>query len=106
MEILVCDFCSSQPVTARYKAKDFLMKPIQVEGIEVTGASIGDWAACKECEFLIDMNRWDEVVKRAVEKFFEFHPYFVGIIWPATITEALWDAYAMLISGGFKKGEL
>lgn len=106
MKILVCDFCGSKPITARYKAKDFTAMQVQLEEIEITAFSVGDWAACKECEFLIDMNRWDEVVKRAVDKFFEFHPYFVGILWPATISDALWDAYATLISGGFKKGEL
>lgn len=101
-KLLVCDFCSCSPIVARYKVKDF-QTTVKVEDIELTQVSIGDWAACKECEVLIDTNRWDAVVDRATAKFYEFHPYFVGILPVVVIRESLWDAYALLIQTGYKK---
>jgi len=100
---LVCDFCSSEPVVARYKVRDFELPRVQVEDIELTQVSIGDWAACKECEILIDTNRWDAVVDRAVGKFYEHHAYFVGVLPVRVVREAMWDAYARLITTGYTK---
>jgi hypothetical protein len=99
---LVCDFCSEAPVIARYQAKDFVTT-IKVEDIELTQVSLGDWAACKECEVLVDTSRWDAVVDRATAKFYEHHPYFVGTLPVPSVREALWDAYAHLITIGYTK---
>jgi hypothetical protein len=66
----ICDFCSGTPVVARYRAEDFIVFANDIAISE----SVGDWAACAACEALVDAQRWDDLITRAVEQFFVVHP--------------------------------
>lgn len=70
----ICDFCSCRPVTARYKAKTFEMKSAIFPLSSLHQVSEGDWAACSDCEKLLDAYDWEGIVARAVTYFFKNHP--------------------------------
>lgn len=56
--MLLCDFCSGQPVLWSYPCRDFQFP----EGI----GSAGAWAACAECARLIDADQREALAQRAV----------------------------------------
>ena len=70
----ICDFCSQRPVTARYRAKTFEMKSAMFPVPALHQMSEGDWAACSDCEKMLDVNDWEGIVARAVTYFFRNHP--------------------------------
>lgn len=70
--MLKCDFCSSQPVVATYKANDFVVTVFSIGGLEQE--SIGCWAACSRCEALIDASDWTGLVKHVADKFIVRYP--------------------------------
>lgn len=50
MRELKCDFCSGNPVTWSYPAKNFLAYVTDL----IVGESVGAWAACEACHLLIE----------------------------------------------------
>ncbi len=55
-----CDFCNEDESTHTVPARDF-----ELPGL-AGHSSFGAWSACGQCVALIEANRWNEVVRRAV----------------------------------------
>lgn len=107
----ICDFCSAPNVTARYNAKDFACDTLVITDLDKTHiefdqVSLGDWAACAQCETLIDAKEWDALLARAVTEFFHHNPASIGVVPEPMLKEHLKRMYATLLNMGFKKGEL
>jgi hypothetical protein len=93
-----CDFCSGVPITATYYAHDFFAYSTP----EVVEMSEGKWAACHECEILIDGNKWDDLVERVTETFMRAYPEMKGV--PKSVIEQQFlRLYTDLRAAGFKK---
>lgn len=110
----ICDFCSERPVTARYHAETFEMKSNLVE-TPFHQMSMGDWAACSDCEKLIDAYDWEGVVARAVTAFFRNHPELeltarmTGMTqreFRKMMKEDFWSLYRQLRQNKFSKSSL
>jgi len=80
-EVLICDFCPGTPVAARYR----------------------DWAACPECERIIDAGDWDALLERSVAGFFEKYEECDGLLSPVFVREHLHALYKDLRRNGFEK---
>jgi hypothetical protein len=103
MADIICDFCSSKPVVARYHAADFEATPFSAGAVSFHQMSVGDWAACRECERLIDSSQWDQLVERAVFYFFVNNPELFGVLSPLTLRDQLMDMYGILKVKDFRK---
>lgn len=105
----ICDFCSHTPVVARYHANEFEMKSIVGElPFGLHQMSVGDWAACSDCEKLIDALDWEGLVARAVVTFFDNYPQLRHALTDAqkkTLKEDFWNLYRQLRENGFTKAE-
>lgn len=66
--MIICDFCSNENVTRRYKCPSFKM----LDTPEYTHWSEGDWAACDTCAELIDAGKLPELTERSLEAFVIF----------------------------------
>jgi len=111
----LCDFCSCRPVTARYKALTFEMQ--QSEACSISGlrqGSVGDWAACSDCEKMLDANDWEGIVARAVVYFIKHHPETEAMCalggisfdqFKRTMKEDFWNLYRQLRDKGFTKAK-
>lgn len=66
---IVCDFCSSTPVTYSFGALNF---PAETSSIEVW--SRGDWAACDACARLVQGEHRQALAERSVLTFLEASP--------------------------------
>lgn len=73
----ICDFCSDPTVVARYHAEDFVVDHLSTPSI--VQQSLGDWAACKVCEIMIDANEWHMLAIRATNLFQEQHPDLIEV---------------------------
>lgn len=108
--MILCDFCSGRPVTARYNADDFHADTISAYAakthIEFESVSVGDWAACAHCEALIDAKDWDTLLTRAVTEFFHHNPQNIGVVPEPLIKAHLKTMYDKLLTMNFRKGEL
>jgi hypothetical protein len=63
----ICDFCS--------KHEAFKAYPNRATVLMASGmADEGGWIACRTCAELIDAGKWDELRKRSVDAFLEYHP--------------------------------
>jgi hypothetical protein len=97
-EVLICDFCSGGPVTARYRAEDFIVAhmPTFIHGF------LGDSAACPLCEKIIDTANWDDLLAHAVTSFYEVNPECADL--PVEfVRDHLREMYVTLRSKEFKK---
>lgn len=110
----LCDFCSCRPVTARYHAKDFEMESVNIS-LPVHQQSIGDWAACSDCENMLDANDWEGIVARAVTYFYKNHPELEAMClltgmkfedFKRQMKEDFWHLYRQLRENGCIKGTL
>src|ERR1039457_5934456 len=54
----ICDFCRAVPVTASYECEDFVLSE------EARFGSMGGWAACADCERLVDARDVDGLLDR------------------------------------------
>lgn len=64
-ETLYCDFCEKDSVASFFPAQTF-----QWKGSE----SVGWWAACTDCQILIEANEWAELHKRCLDLYEMNHP--------------------------------
>lgn len=88
---LICDFCSSPGVHASHACYDFVDPA--TKGLPFTGESKGAWAACQECDKLIQAEDWVGLAQRSAEKFFE---KYSGMIDPRlTIERFKQEMYAL-----------
>lgn len=55
-----CDFCNDDASEYLLPARDFTLPGLGGHG------SHGAWSACTPCATLIDANKWDDVLRRAV----------------------------------------
>jgi hypothetical protein len=62
-----CDFCSSLEPVVLYPCQDFVFAAI-TEGQVFEHPSEGGWAACITCQLLIELERWDDLIDRAIEQ--------------------------------------
>lgn len=92
---IICDFCSSTPVVARYHADTFVVK---APGPVVE--SVGDWAACHLCSRMIDTGDFDALLDHAVVSFTANPGYDIPA---AAVREFLEDMYAQLRQADFRK---
>ncbi len=68
--MIICDFCSSTPVTWSYPAKTH--ESFAMEGLR--GESVGDWAACDICHEYIESDNWQALLDRSCATFVLQHP--------------------------------
>jgi len=66
----ICDFCSERNVAWRYPAQTFVA--YVVAGI--VGQSVGDWAACRTCHWLIQAGDRRGLLDRSLRTLLEKHP--------------------------------
>lgn len=98
-----CDFCNNRPVTAHYDAEDFVMQVVGVTKPAVDLGSGGSWAACSQCEVLIDADDWEGLVNRAISFFFAEHSEMADTLTIHELTEQMWSLYRQLREHKFKK---
>lgn len=72
-----CDFCSEVPVHAWYDAPDMDCSHFTQHTIPVISRSF--WAACKVCSELIEKDKWDDLVSRALDLIVQSHPEMIPI---------------------------
>jgi hypothetical protein len=60
----ICDFCSTPKPTLVYPAADFRM---EVGGSAPDWGSMGWWACCKECHYLIEKGDREALAKRSLD---------------------------------------
>ncbi len=108
----ICDFCSCRPVTARYTAKTFELHPGAFPLSSLHQMSVGDWAACSDCEKMLDANDWEGIVARAVFYFFKHHPE-IELLFTGTALDNVkkqmraefWNLYRQLRENELSKAE-
>jgi hypothetical protein len=71
----VCDFCSDEHIT-----RDFSCKTFEFPDPRLGWGSTGDWAACDKCAAMVDAEKWDELLDRAMTQYGELPPeHFAAI---------------------------
>lgn len=101
MADIKCDFCSAQPVTARYHAKSFVVNAFST--LHLQQGSEGDWAACAKCEVLIDTNQWAVLIDRVADTFYEQYPMLKFVVTRESFEHQLREMYAQLLQQDFRK---
>ncbi|MER7009931.1 hypothetical protein ABT324_00685 [Saccharopolyspora sp. NPDC000359] len=81
-----CDFCTDGVAGFVVPARAFTPPNTPMS------FSSGDWAACEWCALLIEANRWQGVVKRAVNSF----KRRMGFPMPLVMRTSLWELYRKL----------
>lgn len=67
----VCDFCAASPVVKVYACHNFIVPG--TKHLVFAHQSIGGWAACTHCSYLIDKGKWRQLTDRAVRRFIKEH---------------------------------
>jgi hypothetical protein len=75
MDGLVCDFCSGSTPGWCYPAASFVAMNVGA----VASASEGDWAACDECQRLIEHGDRAGLAERSASRLIASHPEFEPI---------------------------
>jgi hypothetical protein len=65
-----CDFCSAPCPVWRYPARSF----VAYCAPNLTGESVGDWAACDQCHALIESDDRRGLAQRSVDELIFKHP--------------------------------
>ncbi|MBB5154982.1 hypothetical protein [Saccharopolyspora phatthalungensis] len=81
-----CDFCTGEVPKFLVPARDFTTPNTP------NGFSTGDWAACEWCALLIGTDRWQSVVKRAMNHFQQR----MGVPMPLESRVNIWTLYRKL----------
>lgn len=98
----ICDFCSDPTVVARYHAEDFIVEHMSKPPY-VVQQSVGDWAACRTCETLIDANEWSNLALRATNMFGETYSELTEVF-PRDILFNMYDkTFVALRDNNFHK---
>jgi hypothetical protein len=64
--ITLCDFCGDAIFIKAYACRSF----VYLKGTPVEQETGEQWAACAECAYLIDRQKWNRLTERAVRAFF------------------------------------
>lgn len=74
-----CDFCSAVPVVRAYRTPDFVIEEIpgQAQRISTEG-----WAACAECDRLIQAGDEEGVIDRSVDRLRQTNPRWRAVSRP------------------------
>lgn len=67
----VCDFCNSSPVVKIYACHNFLV-PGTKHAVFAQG-SLGAWASCSHCSYLVDKRKWSRLTDRSTKMFMRKH---------------------------------
>jgi hypothetical protein len=63
---MICDFCSSPNITRSYECQSFDVVTVVPKAGPFRETSVGSWAACDECAFLIDTEQWEKLIDRSI----------------------------------------
>ena len=74
-----CDFCSAVPAVRAYRTPDFLLEEADIPGGRVERWSAEGWAACADCDRLIQAGDEEGVIDRSTDRLQRTNPRWAAI---------------------------